>query len=406
VRTRNPGANRTTARRWSIAVAAVAAGLVVSFAGTARAATATATVSAAPGLTPTFDGAVWATTYSGGTIFVGGDFANAIVGGRRYPRLRLAAINAQTGALLPWVASADATVRALAADPATGTVYAGGAFATVDGQPRAALATLDPRTGALGAFHHAVTGAVRALAIGTGRVYAAGKLTAVDGQPAGNLVSFATDTGLVDTGFHGYTDDAVDALLAAGTRLYLGGVFRLVDGFTGTPKLAALDPVTGARDPAFHPKTGIRAFGLALGPTAIYAAMGGQGGRVVAFGFDGTPVWTTTADGDVQTVGYLDGVVYYGGHFDNVCATNVNGVQGTCVDGSVPRVKFAAVDAGSGTLLPWDPHGNGVHGVLAMAVNPVLGLVAAGGEFTTLGGLRWPRFAQFGPPVGAAAAPG
>src|SRR5581483_8291754 len=137
--------------------------------------------------------------------------------------------------------------------------------------------------------------------------------------------------------------------------------------------------------------------GLAVGPNGVYAALGGTGGRVIAFGFDGTPVWTTTADGDVQAVGILDDVVYLGGHFDNVCVTNVNGVQGTCVDGSMPRVKLAAVDASNGTLLPWDPHANGIHGVLALATSAgtgmVPGAVGAGGEFTTLGGLWHPRFA-------------
>jgi hypothetical protein len=128
--------------------------------------------------------------------------------------------------------------------------------------------------------------------------------------------------------------------------------------------------------------------------------MGGSGGRAIAFGFDGTPLWTTTADGDVQAVAILNDVLYLGGHFDNVCASNVNGVQGACVDGSAWRVKLAAVDASNGMLLPWDPHANGINGVVTLTVNPTLGMVAAGGEFTTMGGLRWPRLALFGYPSG------
>jgi hypothetical protein len=382
------------------AVLAAAVALVLGFSGTAHAAT--TTVSATPSATPGFDGMVYATAYAGTTLYVAGDFSNAIVGTKRYPRARLAAINTQSGALLPWAPSADATVRALAVDPETGIVYAGGAFTVVDGQPRTALAALDPGTGALGAFNHAIQGTVRTLAAGAGRVYAGGRFTSLDGQPAGNLAAFTSLTGSVDPLFHASTDDVIDALAATATRLYVGGLFKLVDGQTGTPKLVALDPATGARDLTFRARMSVRVFGIAVGPNGVYTALGGQGGRAIAFGFDGTALWTTTADGDVQAVAILNDVVYLGGHFDNVCATNVNGVQGTCVDGSVWRVKLAAVDASDGVLLPWDPHANGINGVLTLTANPAMGTAVAGGEFTTIGGLRWPRLALFAYPGGMA----
>ena len=376
-------------------VLATAVGLAVGLSGTAHAAT--ATVPATPSPSPSFDGSVDAIVYAGSTVYVGGDFVNAVVGTRRYPRSRLAAFSALTGALLPWDPGADSTVRALAVDPVTGTVYAGGSFVTVGGQPRTGLAALDPVTGRVGPVDHGIAGTVRALAAGAGRVYAAGRFASVDGQVVGNVVAFNALTGAVDPVFRALADDAVDSLALSGDRLYLGGMFKQVDGLTGTAKLAAVDPVTGARDATFRPKLSIRVFGLSAGPTAVYAALGGTGGRAIRFSLDGTPQWTTTADGDVQAIGVLDDVVYFGGHFDNVCATDVNGAQGACVDGSVSRVKLAAVDASTGALLPWDPHANGVHGVMAVAVDSGREhAVAAGGQFTTIGGQRRARFAQFG----------
>jgi hypothetical protein len=356
---------------------------------------ATSTVAAMPSATPMFDGAVQTVAYAGTTVFVGGDFHNAVVGSKRYARARLAAFDALTGALLPWTPSADATVRALAVDPVTGALYLGGDFGTVDGQPRARLAVLDPVTGTLGAFSHPVAGTVRALAVGSGRVYAGGHFTSVDSVPVGNIVAFRGETGVLDPAFTASTSDTIDALAAAGTRLYLGGTFKLVDGATGTPKLAALDVRTGARDPTFKPKVSVKVFAVAAGPAGVYAALGGQGGRVIAFGATGSALWTTTADGDVQALALLNDVVYIGGHFDNVCLTNLTGAQGACTEGAVSRVKLAALDASNGRLLPWDPRGNGVHGVLAMAADPDLHLVAAAGEFTTIGGVRRARFAQF-----------
>jgi hypothetical protein len=381
-----------------VAVVAGAAALALGFSGTAYAGT--ITVSATPTPTTGFDGMVYATAYYGTTLYVGGDFTNAVVGAKKYPRARLAAVNTLTGALLPWTASADATVRALAVDQDSGTVYAGGSFTIVNGQQRTALAALDPATGALSGFNHAIAGTVRALGAGTGHVYAAGRLTSVDGMTASNVAAFDTLTGMLDPLFQASTDDVVDALVATSNRVYLGGLFKLVDGQKGTPKLVALDPLTGARDLTFKPTIPVRVFGIAVGPNGVYTAMGGQGGRAIAFGFDGTPLWTTTADGDVQAVAVLNDVVYLGGHFDNVCASNVNGVQGTCVDGSVWRVKLAAVDAVDGTLLPWDPHANGINGVTTLTANSGMGTIVAGGEFTTMGGLRWPRLALFGYPGG------
>ncbi len=84
-----------------------------------------------------------------------------------------------------------------------------------------------------------------------------------------------------------------------------------------------------------------------------------------------------------------------GGHFDHACADTNTGVHGVCLDGSVSRVKLAAVDGSNGALEPWNPSGNGVHGVFTMASNVSLGTVAAGGEFTTLKGVSHGRFAQF-----------
>jgi hypothetical protein len=58
----------------------------------------------------------------------------------------------------------------------------------------------------------------------------------------------------------------------------------------------------------------------------------------------------------------------------------------------VPRVKLAAIDA-TGKLTSWAPQANGVIGVRAMAVSGAS--LAAGGDFTTVGGRPRKRLALF-----------
>ncbi|NEC93546.1 LamG domain-containing protein, partial [Streptomyces sp. SID12501] len=75
----------------------------------------------------------------------GGDFRT--IGGAR--RDYFAALDARTGALLPWRADADAVGRAIAVSPDGGTVMLGGDFFTVGGANSHSLAAVDAGTGAV-----------------------------------------------------------------------------------------------------------------------------------------------------------------------------------------------------------------------------------------------------------------
>jgi len=95
---------------------------------------------------------------------------------------------------------------------------------------------------------------------------------------------------------------------------------------------------------------------------------------------------TPNTNGRVNAVAYLGGTVYIGGSF-----TTVNGTT---------RNRLAAFDAGSGTLLSWNPNANGV--VRALKVSPAGTRVYVGGDFSAVAGTARARVAALSPSSGNA----
>ncbi len=378
--------HRTGAVARALTIVAVAAAAAVAGVTPALA------LSARPQATPWFNGSVHAIAYRGTTAYVGGSFTGVTAGGRTYARQRLAAFDTRTGALLAWAPAADRTVRALAV---SGTaVYAGGDFGRVSGLRRDNLVRIDAVTGRLHAFSHTVSGVPYALTAANGRLYAGGTFTAVDGLRRSRLAAFSLTTGKLDGGWRPSADDSVLTLAAYGTKVYAGGSFHKVDGVSGTLRVAALSATGGGVDRGFLPKAPAQVNALAADGTGVYAATGGQGGRILAYTARGAVRWQRLFDGDATAVARLNGVTYVGGHFDRACTTLSNGVNGTCTDGSRPRVKLAAI-SGTGGLTSWAPQANGVIGVRTLAVDRSRGAIGAGGDFTVVAGQSRKRYAAF-----------
>jgi hypothetical protein len=333
-----------------------------------------------------------AIAHRGGTVYVGGSFTSASWGGHSFTRLRLAAFDGRTGALLPWAPPADGTVRALATT--VDSVYAAGDFHTVGGQKRDSLVRLSPSTGGVASFRHALSGTPYALAIAHNRLYLGGSFVEVDGLQRHNLAAFSLLDDRLDARWRPAADDVVHSVAVGGGTVYVGGGFHTVDDVHGTLRLAALDGATGRPDPAFRPRPPAEVRALAVDAYGVYVATGGVGGRAIAYTTAGVPRWQRVFDGDLAAIALDGGLVYVGGHFDNACLTERNGTHGGCTDGSVPRVKLAAVTT-IGALAPWAPQANGVIGVRVLSVDRVSSRLEVGGDFTSIGGVDRRRFATF-----------
>jgi hypothetical protein len=347
------------------------------------------------------DGRVTVIAIQGTTAYLGGKFtslrpAGDPLGTGEVARNHAAAINLATGALLPWNPNASSTVQAIA--PHGATIYLGGAFAKVGGKTRSRLAAVSSTTGALLAWKTpAVNGQVSALAVGSGVLYAGGTFTTVAGASHPYLAAFYLATATFDPNWVPSVDAQAKAIAVTtdGSHVIVAGAFTHLAGAL-SPAIGAVDPVTGASLPwAWHaPYPSFPAFSivsLAVDANGVYAGGTGNGGTFAGMNpSTGALLFEGGVDGNVQAVTDLDGIVYVGGHFARYCGP----VLGTNRCAAVAnRDKLLAVNEATDALQGWHPAANSVLGVFALAAGD--GRLAAGGDFTKLGGVTQQMFGMF-----------
>ena len=304
---------------------------------------------------PNANAAVSTLARSGSTVYAGGYFTS--IGGQA--RDQIAALDAQTGNATAWDANANPPsscfekcarefgVLALAVSGST--VYAGGYFTSIGGQPRNQIAALDASTGDATAWNpsaggpetYGVSRDVDAFALSGSTVYAGGQFTSIGGQPRNNLAALDADTGSASA-WNPNASDGVNALAVSGSTVYAGGQFGSIGG-RARNLIAALDPRTG-RATAWNPN--------ASGPDSYSG--------VYALALSGSSV-------------------YAGGYFGSI--------------GGRARNNLAALNPRSGRASAWNPNADDVVDALAVTGSTVY----AGGRFTMIGGFDQGGFAAFAP---------
>lgn len=344
-------------------------------------------------------------------LYAGGAFNTA--GGQTRVNLAAFAIDdlSTDGNALPWRADTDNFVTSLLFSG--NRVYAGGTFATVGGQPRAAIAAIDGTTGAVTAWNPGMaegmgfTG-VYALTVNSdgSTIYAGGNFQKVAGQARRNLVAISAATGAIGTWDPGASDSVYTLQTWPGPNggmVFAGGSFVSVNGFTRS-HLAAIDATTGA-GVAWGPRVGNAVFSLErdAGGGTIYA--GGEfltvddqsRGRLAAFdAMTGALLpWNPDANSRVfslwrgNTPATTD-TLYVGGNFTSF------GTQ----TGNAPRTRLAAFDLTNGTLTAWNPGADAQTYTFAQDGDTLY----LGGEFTQVGGQPRSRLAALSATTGGLAA--
>lgn len=296
------------------------------------------------------NGRVYAIERIGDTIYIGGSFTRLRhpSGSGSVERNRLAAFDANTGAMRPWNPGANGEVRALHA-ASNGDIFVGGRYTSIAGTGRARLAKLDAGTGTLvGGFAPNVSGDVWALERVGERLFLGGAFGRVDGQVHRNVAAVDDSTGTPVAGWNGSANARVQALMASpnGDRVFVGGRFRSLSGqsrdfigaFTFNGAVSSWRPQAPCRDV----QNLCYLFDIAVDVGRVYVAVGGPGGQVRAYDLaSAVSLWHIFGDGDVQAVDVQDGIVYGGGHFEAF--------------GSRDRAGIVALSPSTGGVLGFDP---------------------------------------------------
>lgn len=321
----------------------------------------------------------------GSTIYVGGNFTT--IGGQ--PRNRIAALDATTGAATDWNPNADRPVWSLANSGST--IYAGGNFAEIGGHARNNIAALDAVTGGATDWNPNPDDRVETLLISGSTVYAGGLFTTIGGQPRNHIAALDAATGAA-TDWNPNADWSVEALAVNGSTVYVGGGFTTIGG---QPRnhIAALDAATGTATNWDPNADGGYVSALAVSGSTVYAggggfsSIGGQPRNYIAAldaSSGAASVWNPSANGTVFTLAVSGSTIYAGGSFTSI------GVQ--------TRRDIAALDATTGIPTDWDPNPDG--DVRALAVSG--STVYVGGYFSAIGGRTRSRIAALDAATGTA----
>ena len=341
-----------------------------------------------PAFHPVLNGGVIALALSGTSLYMAGNFT--LVDGT--PRSNIAAYHTLYDFVLDFNPYADGLVRSLAVSSDGLTVYAGGSFATIGGQAHTSVAALDGDSGtAIATFNPVLTSGglprVTSVVLAGSTLYVGGAFATVNGLPYAALVALNLSDGSVVTAFNptpsyfgqgSFVD--IESVAVSGSVIYAAGSFDSMGGQSRS-NLASVNAADGTAT-GFDPSPQQNLAAVAVSGSIVYAAggftsIGGQPRNYIAAlnAVDGSATaFDPNPNNSVFAIGVSDTAVYFGGLFSSL--------------GGVSRSGLAAINAGDGTATAWDPNPQGPSGNSAALETLQLSgtTLYVGGTFAQLGG--------------------
>lgn len=352
---------------------------------------------------PNVDSTVWSIKLSPdeSTVYATGDFTMVNDG---IPQEYIAEFDSDTGEVTNFNSALDSAGRVLSISSDGGTLYVGGGFAQfkvssgegvsfdevtqepVPVYPKISVINPGPQQTVYVSIPD-----------GVGGWYIGGSFTNV-GTTTQERLAHITSSGVFDGAFNPDIDNSSVFSLALspdGLTLYAGGQFNSVENGTIRDYVAAFNTTDGSVT-AFDPSPGATVNALALSSDGGTLYMGGEFGTfdggatlrnyVGAFTTVGAGTVTAfdpDADNIVQalTLSSDDGILYMGGDFSSFDAT------------ATARNRIGAfTTVGAGTVTAFNPNADGI--VRTLALSPDETSVYAGGSFSTIGGGSMPALAK------------
>ncbi|GAB4110522.1 MAG: hypothetical protein OHK0050_05920 [Roseiflexaceae bacterium] len=299
-----------------------------------------------------------------GVVYLSGSFTS--IGSPGVTRRYLAAIDGQTGAVLPWNPNPNDIVRTITVDQ--DRVYVGGDFTDMNGVPQSRLAALDPDSGLVDlSWSAAVDGRVDSISVFAERIYVGGWFHQANSTARPYLAAFQRTTGDL-LAWAPTVNDSVSVVVATSQGVYVGGNFSNAPAY-----LAAFDPQTGNLLP-FDARINALVFDVEVNDQFVLAIGAFRGVNIVERSYLAAvdrstgmiTDWEIPFDNSVNELALQGSTLYMTGQF-------------TSVDG-VPRNRAAALDLNTSTITAWNPQPNG----RVIKLLPDGDIIYLGGEFTTL----------------------
>src|SRR5205807_855705 len=165
-------------------------------------------------------------------------------------RANLAHIRADKTVDEAWSPSVNGTVTTMALSKDRATLYIGGTFTRVNGEPRGRLAALDARGGILNAWAPGLDREVSELALSEDSVYVVGAFTKVGDERRLKVAEIGIANGIATGWSPGANPEAtLLSLELTPERVYVGGAGLTDIGGTRRRNLAELDRTSGEATP-------------------------------------------------------------------------------------------------------------------------------------------------------------